>query len=223
MRIGVISEGHADRAVITNIIVGITGLDLNDIEAIRPTYNLDETDKALTPRNFSSWSVIKKECEDRILIDGFLAIEGQDFVVIHIDTAEAQEYGITRPDKKSENYCSELREMVINKINSWLDVDISSQLLYAVAIEEIDAWVLTIFEKKHSCTSANPKEKLQYILRRKEINSTSNYENYAKLSKPFLKTTQINHGRYLNFNCSFNAFYLEVEKKVNPKVETDNS
>ncbi len=220
MKIGVISEGHADRAVITNIITGLTGIDRSNIEAIRPIYNYDETDKALiSAKAFSTWSVVKEECEKRELIDGFLAFEGQNFVVIHIDTAEAEMYGIKRPDKKSATYCEELRELVVKQINTWLKMEMSDQILYAVAIEEIDAWILTIYDQNDSTASAKPKEKLSRILGKKGINSTSNYDNFLVISKPLSKEKEIRQGNFLSYNCSLNDFFEEVKVKVIPKLE----
>lgn len=218
MKIGVISEGHADRAVIENILRGLTNLDSSDIIALRPIYNLDETDKAhRSALTFSTWSIIKEECEERELIDGFLLMEDQDFVVIHIDTAEADEYGIKRPTK-SPTYCQDLRLLVIDEINSWLKDDISDQILYAIAIEEIDAWILTIYDKKDSTSSTSPKEKLARVLGKKNINSTSDYNNYLKLSKPLSKDKEIKREKFLDYNCSLKAFFEEINIKVIPKL-----
>lgn len=218
MRIGVISEGHADRAVIENILKGLTGLDKSDIIALRPIYNLDETDKAnKNPLTFGGWSIIKEECEQRELIDGFLSIDDQDFVVIHIDTAEADQYHIKRP-AKSSTYCQDLRLLVIDEINSWLKDDISEQILYAIAVEEIDAWILTIYDKKDSASSTSPKEKLGRILGKKGLNSTSDYDNYLKLSKPLSKDKEIKREKFLDYNCSLNAFFEEITTKVLPKL-----
>ena len=218
MRIGIISEGHADRAVIENILRGLTNLDSSDIIALRPIYNLDETDKAhRSALTFSTWSVIKEECEERELIDGFLSVEDQDFVVIHIDTAEADQYGVKRP-AKSSTYCHDLRSLVVDEINSWLKEDLSDQILYAIAIEEIDAWILTIYEKRDSTSSISPKEKLSRILARKDINSTSDYDNYLKLSKPLSKDREIKKDKLLDYNSSLNAFFEEVKIKVIPKL-----
>lgn len=219
MRIGIITEGHADRAVISNIIKGITGLDFSDMVPLRPIYNLDETDKAsLKPENFSSWSIIKEECESKELIESFLALEDQSFVAIHIDSAESNHYGVSRPTiPKSDLYCDELRNLIITQINKWLNDDsLHEQLLYAIAIEEIDAWILTIYEAKKTCDSVSPKEKLSRILGKKNIDSTSNYDNYLSLSKPFTKQKEIRKGDFLSFNCSLNAFCNEVEKKILP-------
>lgn len=218
MRIGVISEGHADRAVIENILIGLTGLDKSDIIALRPIYNLDETDKAYkNVLTFGGWSIIKEECEERELIDGFLLMQNQDFVVIHIDTAEADQYGIKRPNK-SPTYCQDLRSLVVDEINSWLKDDISEQVLYAIAIEEIDAWILTIYEKKDSTSSTSPKEKLGRILGKKGLNSTSDYSNYLKLSKSLSKEKEIKKEKFLDYNCSLNAFFEEIKTKVLPKL-----
>lgn len=220
MKIGVISEGHADRAVIENIIVGLTGLDRSDIDALRPIYTTDETDKALlSTKTFSTFSVVKEECEKRDLIDGFLAIEGQDFVVIHIDTAEADQYEINRPDKgKADNYCEELRALVVQQINTWLKKDMSDEILYAIAIEEIDAWILTIYDSRDSSLSASPKEKLNFILRKSKINTTSNYINYSRLSRPLSMIKKVRKGNFLLYNCSLKAFFEEVETKVIPNL-----
>jgi len=218
MTIGVISEGHTDRAVITNILLALTDLDKSDILAIRPDYSQDETDKAkLPPATFSSWSVVKEECESRESIDAFLSLEGQDFVVIHLDTAEAELYGVNRPDKKLADYGEQLRLLVINKINDWLKEDLSSYILYAIAIEETEAWLLPIYEKnKDSLRSAKPKEKLIHRLGQLDVDSRATYANYLKLSKPLSKNKLIVKDGLLNHNISLRAFYEEIRDKVLP-------
>ena len=215
MRIGVISEGHADRAVITNILTGLVGIDSSDIEPLRPVDKKDETDKAnADPLTFGGWGAVKQECETRKQIDDFLAIEGHDYIVIHLDTAEADQYGIEKPNKGDETYCLELRRRVIDLINGWLKKDMSNELLYAIAIEEIDAWILTIYEKKNSIKAAKPKEKLNSVLGRLKIDSTSNYENYLVISKSLSKEKDIQKGKFLDYNCSLNAFFEEVNAKI---------
>lgn len=218
MRIGIISEGHADRAVITNILIGITGIDSSDIEPLRPTDKFDETDKASKNKlSFGGWNAVQEECETRKLIDEFLSIEGQDFIVIHLDTAEADQYNIKRP-VKSGTYSLTLRNLVIEQINVWLKGDISKMILYAIAIEEIDAWILPIYESKDSSTSAKPKEKLSLVLGKKKISSESNYENFLSLSKNLSKEREIKKGKYLQNNASLSAFFEEVRTKVMPKL-----
>ncbi len=216
MRIGVISEGHADRAVISNILAGTIEIDFSDIMPLRPIYEKDETDKALfNPRTKSSYSVIKEECESKELIDGFLAVEGQDFIVIHIDTAEADRYGVMRPNKKEDNYCEKLRQKVIDRINFWLGDDYTSKILYAVAIEEIDAWVLTIYEDRDSTLAVDAKTRLNRILTKKGIKYNHNpFDYYAAVSKPLSKKKDLDAGNYMNNNCSLLLFIEEIKSKI---------
>lgn len=220
MRIGVISEGHRDRAVIMNILVGLTGLDYSDIISLRPTYAKDETDKALNePKNKSSYSVMQEECEERNLIDGFLALEEQDFIVLHIDTAEADRYGVDRPGKNDAEYCENLRNLVIQQINSWLAVDLSDQLLYAVAIEEIDAWILTLFEHGDSTKFVDPKTRLHRILKKKDIKYIQDpFDHYWSISTDFSKRKVILDEKVTGRNCSLLLFCKEVKEKILPKL-----
>lgn len=223
MRIGVISEGHSDRAVIMNVIVGITGLDYSDIIPLRPIYAKDETDKALNdPKTKSSYSVIQEECEERNLIDDFLAIEEQDFIVLHIDTAEADRYGVERPDKKEATYCEDLRNLVIQKMNSWLSIDLSNQTLYAVAIEETDAWVLTLYEEGDSTKYVDAKKRMGSLLSKKGIKFIHDpFDYYSKISKSFSKKKHISNEAITSQNCSLFLFCKEIEAKVLPKMHLE--
>ncbi|MDQ6757063.1 MAG: hypothetical protein M3004_09010 [Bacteroidota bacterium] len=216
MRIGVISEGHADRAVISNILAGTIKIDFSDIMPLRPIYEKDETDKALfNPRTKSSYSVIKEECESKELIDGFLAVEGQDFIVIHIDTAEADRYGVIRPNKNEIKYCEKLRQKVIDQINFWLGDDYTSKILYAVAIEEIDAWVLTIYEDRDSTLVVDAKKKLNRILAKKGIKYNHNpFDYYVAISKPLSKKKDLDARNYMKNNCSLLLFIEEIKSKI---------
>lgn len=214
MRIGIVSEGKGDRAVITNILVGLLEIDSSDIEPLRPQDHLDETDKAaVSSVTFGGWQGVKQECESRIQIDEFLAVKGQDYIVIHLDSAEADQFPVNRPSKTAE-YCSELRARIISKINSWLKEDISGNLLYAIAIEEIEAWILTIYDTGNSASSAKPKEKLSRVLGRLDKNSSSNYANFLQITKPFSQKKQSKKKEYYRRNCSLNAFIVEVQSKV---------
>lgn len=223
MRIGIICEGHTDRAVISNIITGITGLDYSDIVALRPSDTKDATDKALKEtKKFSTWSVVKEECINRELIDDFLALEGQEFITLHIDTAEADEYGIKRPDKKTDTYCNDLRNLVIEEIKSWLQEDLDEKLLHAIAIEELEAWILPIYESKDSSSSANPKGKLDFILGKQKVSTVKTYATYLSISEALGKAKEIKQGKFLSYNDSLNDFFEEVRVKVLPKIEPDN-
>lgn len=217
MRIGIICEGHSDRAVLENVIKGITDIDSNDLIALRPQYSFDETDLHIKKDvEFSNWSLVKLECERKELIEDFLETDG-DFIIIHLDTAEADQYFVTRPVKQkgNHNYCLELRQEVVSKIDEWLEKsEIIEKTFHAVTIEEMDAWVLTIYYNKDTCSSTSPKEKLQYELGKKSISSLVNYDNYKSLSKDFSKKKKVERGNFFGKNCSLGLFVDEVVSKI---------
>jgi hypothetical protein len=218
MRIGIISEGHSDRAVIVNLILGATTLERTDIKALRPIYLKDVTDMAANKeddKTIGTWSNVKKECEDKGLISAFLSIEGQDFVIIHLDTAEAEEYDVKRPDKGNENYCEQLRSAVIEEIKKWLKGEHLESMIYAVAIEETEAWLLSIHtEIKNTVALVKPKEKMDFEFGKKDIDTTSDWDNYLKLSKPLKKVKAKERDRYNKTNCSLRLLYEEIIAKL---------
>jgi hypothetical protein len=218
MRIGIISEGHADRAVITNILIGHQEIEKDHIIPLRPSLTTDETDKAhIAAEAFSSWTVVKKECEERELIDAFFAFEGQDYIIIHLDTAEADQYGVDRP-AKTETYCEELYLLVREEIAKWLEGNYLDNILHAIAIEETEAWLLPIFQSRDSTGLANPKKQFDRILGKQKIDTTSNYDNFLKISKPLSKGKEIKKGKYLEYNCSLKAFLEEINEKIISKI-----
>ena len=218
MRIGIICEGHSDRAVISNIILGASNLESNDIKSILPVYKLDETDlAALHDRRFSNWTHVKRECEEKELISAFLSIEGQDFVVIHIDTAECELYNVNRPARDGD-YCVKLHKLVVNEIQKWLGGEYWENIICAVAIEETEAWLLSLYTSiSDTSSSLKPKEKFRYEMKRKDKKSNTNEENYYELSKPFRKEKSVKIEKMIVSNCSLAAFYKEIKNKLPQK------
>jgi len=216
MRIGVIAEGHSDRAVIVNIISGLTGLDESDFQPLLPQYKYDATDKAAGRGEVhGGWNAVKDECENRIFINDFLSQEDGDFIAIHFDTSESAQYGINQPEKNL-NYSNELRNLIINKILNWLNEDLSHVLLFAIAIEEMDAWILTLIENRNSTSTANAKKRLEYKLGYRPGKLKPNYELYLEISNKFKTETSQNIKKYLSRNESLNDFYEDVKSKVVP-------
>ena len=219
MKVGLICEGHSDRAVIENILNGFCDVDSSDIIPLRPQELLDETSKTylMDESEFSTGSLVKKECEEKELIEDFLLIEGNEFIIIHFDTAEVDEYLVHRPakNKDNHNYCFELRQNVVSKIDEWLEEQyIIERTIHAVSIEEIEAWILTIYINKNTCSYVSPKEKLKYELKKKNIPSHVKYDNYKILSSDFSKSKKIKKGNFLTKNCSLNLFIEEAKTKL---------
>lgn len=159
--------------------------------------------------------IVKKECENRKNISSFLMLEDSAAIVIHIDSAEASDYGIKRADinNKSADFAIILRDRIRDEINEWLEHNHLDRVLYAISIEEIEAWILPIYEKRNSDSRSNPKEHLQRVLRRNKSTKkiTLNTAGYEEISKVFRKVKNVKKANLLNYNSSLKAFWEEVE------------
>lgn len=178
MRIGIVAEGPADVAVIRNILKGKLGMERSDTHVIRPELSEDATDLAergYRPQReveFSNWRLVLEECRERTRIETFLVnqIDEERLVVVHLDTAEAHEpgYDIARPDRGADGYCDALRALVVAKLDAYLGPSLAAQVRHAIAVEETDAWVLTLHDKQDKRdTSArlHPKERLKHVMK----------------------------------------------------------
>jgi hypothetical protein len=203
MRVGLIAEGRGDLAVLVNILKGKLGLDFEDVQFIRPEYDRDETDlHDQTEAQRGGWVRVKNECTDRTRIREFVqnAIDDEILVVIHIDTAEAhlKGYDVPRPSRDAEDYPEHLRALVAAKIDEWLDNEALERVRHAVAVEETEAWVLTIYSKKDTCQHGDPKKALRDEINRswpdkerKRHFQRREYDQAYDLTKPFRKPREL--------------------------------
>lgn len=215
MTIGIIAEGTEDQAVIKNIVRGIAKkLELDiDTKSIRPDLKLDETDKHNNQQTIGTIQGIKNACEgvhgEREDFERFFFLEDSTFIAIQLDTAEIenQNFDFTRPVKENNpNYCSELRNKVVELINTWLENNYHEQILYAITIEELEAWCLTIFQKADTSLSANPKNQLLRILKKRNIkidgnNKARSFED--KVTKDFRKFKKLEECMKQNQSLEF--------------------
>jgi hypothetical protein len=175
MKIGLISEGRSDIAVLMNIIKACTDCCKSDVIPLVPEYEYDETDLAtMNPENFSNWTLVKKACIEKTKFDNFITpFINKRLIIIQIDTAERFEkgYEVITPAKDNNNLKNnliEIRNNVITKIKDWLNNEYQENIIYAIAIEEIESWLLTIYSNLEETGKINnPKVKFY-----KELNKT---------------------------------------------------
>jgi hypothetical protein len=205
MRIGIIAEGRGDLAVITNILKGWLDLDREHVQFLRPEYVLDETDlHEQSEEQFSNWAHVRDECRDYSRIHEFLdtPLDEDRLVVIHIDAAEAElvGYDVVRPTGTALEHAIELRKRVADKLAEWTAGRGTEQLRYAIAVEETDAWILTIYATKETSQHRDPKRKLLQELNRsnrlsdkerKRLFQLKAYERYDRLSQDFRKRSTL--------------------------------
>lgn len=214
MRIGIIAEGKEDQEVIRHILRAY-GIDGSDILDIRPSLQRDATDAA--DSTIGTLQGVKNACEGiegkRSLFETAFLFSAIDKMVIHLDTAEIeqQNFAFTKPVKKGNlDYCTQLRSMTIDLINTWLDHQYSDQLLYAIAIEEIEAWGLTLYLKTDTAQSADAKSKFWREVNKGKIKSGA--ANLADLCKDFSKPKKLKS--CLTYNQSLKDFADSVETTV---------
>jgi hypothetical protein len=203
MRVGIIAEGRGDLAVLTNLLKGVLELDQADITYLRPELSLDETDLyELRPEQRGTFLLVREECRNTAQLEAFLqTIDEPRLLVVHLDTAEAHrpEYGIDVPPRDDlEAYVAALRQRVIALIDGWLEQRFRGRVRYAVAIEEIDAWVLVLYEEQDRDTSIfrTPKARLQAVLNRnrkdvKQLSQRKTFDRYLELSRDFRKPKRL--------------------------------
>lgn len=222
--ISIISEGAEDQGVLKTIFRAF-GFDGSEIRLIRPGLRKDATDNHQTIGTFQG---VKNSClgkdGKRTDFDNAFSILGCKTIVIQIDTAEidVQDFRFTRPNRvNNPNYCTELRELVIDTINNWLEGNYQENLLYAISIEEIESWCLTYYERRNTADIFDSKAKLHKHLAKNNItyaklkldakkDKLRFFESFTQLNK-FHKINQLK--RFAVFNQSFNDFITSVEVK----------
>ncbi len=170
MRVGILAEGRGDLAVLRNLLKGWRDVDPEDVQFLVPEYDLDQTDlHTMDEAQRSNWLRVRDECMRAERIREFLALHADDdpVVVVQIDTAEAAEahFDVVRPDRATPDFATVLRERVRERLDTWLPPEVVGRVRHAIAVEESDAWVLTLWETQDTAQFPRPKERLERLLK----------------------------------------------------------
>lgn len=224
MKVGIIAEGFADIAIIRAILKKLRGIDGSDILNVRPEDQTDETE--LNEKNFSNWTLVLKECANSgSLSDFFDMFEEDRYLVVQIDTAERGEsgYDVLCPQRSGVSdwkvYSEELRKNVVAKIEGAVEEKYRERVLYAICIEETDAWLIPIWDKhiKDSSQKVRPKETLSGLIARlkdkeknKLVDTRKSNLNYIELGQVLKK----NLAECRKKSASLDAFCNSVEEQL---------
>lgn len=210
-------------AVVKGVLKALTGIEMSDIQSIRPTETIDETDKA--ELQFSNWGLVLNSCQDETLLDSFFEmLEDEALLVVHIDTAERGEvgFGVLDPHRTGhpdwKEYSQQVRANVKTKMESLVPERFRNKVAYAIAVEETDAWLIPLFEsqqRRDSASHFNAKEKLRTVIgalkkKSKYVDTSHNNLNYVNLGSELCKGLKTAR----KGNESLNLFCLEVETFV---------
>lgn len=202
MTVGIIAEGWSDVAVIQNILKGKLGIDGSDTKPLLPEDQIDETTRhEMAPSQFSNWTLVIDACKSREIHSQFLDyIDDDRFIVVHLDTDMRKEkgYEVDEPAALTDEASHQLLfQNISDKLSGYLGADYSPKTSYAIAIEEIEAWVLTLYsDEKETGNLSNAKEKLDRIINgptffskkdRKKFFMNSSHGQAKSLSDKFRK------------------------------------
>ena len=222
MRIGIIAEGFADANVIKAIVKKLLGYDGADMRVLRPEEAFDETD--LQAMNFSNWQLVLESCKDGEFLGAFFdSLEGDAILIVHVDTAERGQagYDVNEPQRTKgvdyATYSEQLRQNVIQKINALIAEPYREKVVYAIAIEETDAWLIPLFENKTGDTASHvrAKETLANLisadkkLKKAFVDTEHKSLDYVKLGKELTKELR----RCRRRNKSLDLFCVDIESK----------
>lgn len=207
MRVGIISEGRSDAAVLTNILKGQLNIDRSNISYLVPELEYDETTlHQMRLEQYSNWTIVKQNCENRDKISDYFDFFDDDrFLIVHIDSDMRNEIGFEVREpveiKTIDDICS-LRQNVIQKLEEWLNHEYMGKIIFAIAIQEIDAWILAIHSNKETGFLPNTKERLKRVLNdpsfpKKEKQKIfaledDKFKQYELLSSDFRKKNKLN-------------------------------
>lgn len=214
MHVGIIAEGRGDQAVLCNVLKGWLGVDRADITLLRPEERLDETDlHQMQTQHFSNWGLVLEECGQHARLNEFMmSVLDERLLVIHLDTAESHrtDYPVERPNKESlalDEYTCLLCDRVKAMLREKLPAEILSQCYFAVAVEETDAWVLTLFEGKADDTGRHldPKRHLHDKIGKDErltrkLKGLQVFDKYDVLTRDFRKRKSISRAGQSNLS-----------------------
>lgn len=226
MRIGIIAEGFADANVIKFIVKKLTRYDGADMRVLRPEEAYDETD--LQALNFSNWQLVFESCKDVDFLGAFFdSLEGEAMLIVHVDTAERglKGYEVNEPQRTKgvdySVYAEQLRQKVIEKVNALVVDTYRDKIVYAIAVEETDAWLIPLFDNKAGDTAshARAKETLSKLISadKKRVKTYVDTEHksldYVKLGAELSKELKNCRKR----NRSLDLFCVDIEAK-NPET-----
>jgi len=209
---GIISEGPTDQKVIKNILAGFTKNKNISLNALQP--------KEGEPGN---WDRVFKYCASEEFKNAFAF---NDFIIIQIDTdfmsgdSVGQSYQIAIKNLETNEIIEEFKNKFIKLIGSEFYHSFSENILFAIAVTEIECWLLSIYytdnkaSKEVNCIGTlNSKlnSKFGFTIDKNRKGQT----DYAKISKPFLKKKELL--KYAKQQKSFQLFIDELNTKVSLK------
>ncbi len=141
----IVAEGITDQRVIDSIISGYFGDEDEEpsVNYVQPL--LDTTGEKAEPEP-GGWGMVLKFLE---LGKHREALQFNDYLVLHIDTDVAEDFGVPHRQEGRELSVTELVERVIQRLEGIIGPEFCAEhedrLIFAVAVHSIECWLLPLF------------------------------------------------------------------------------
>lgn len=211
-----IAEGKTDLYVIENILVGLLGEDNIDVIDLSPLR------KAKAGESFSNWEKVLEYCTQAEFAQAF---QTEGFIIIQIDTDVSEQKGFDvlkyRGNAEKEltinGLIEKVKEKIIEKITKEVYEQHKDRIIFAIAINSIECWLLPLYFEKESDKSQilNCFDRLNKGLAKKNLKTISVNKDpfsYNDLSLPYTKS-KILQNCYTE-NPSLQIFVEEVKSKT---------
>jgi hypothetical protein len=209
---GLITEGKTDQAVLKNILVGyFQDVDLY-VRRLQPS---DVTDL----NAFGGWNNVFRYCESDFLIAAF---DDVDFVIIHLDTDRAHEYGVTPYNRKEpiEDYIKRVQIRIENSILTQMTsthyAESADRIIFAIAVDAIECWLLPLYyadkDSKKQAATGGCLYKLQQVLPNQVKLERKSPKEYTLLSEGL--SCHAVFSNVYDKNPSFKRFMTDLATKV---------
>jgi hypothetical protein len=188
LTVATIAEGPTDQTVIENILLGCFGEDDTEIRHIQPPRPLTETP--------AGWGHVFKSLERK---DYEVALQYNDYLVIHIDTDVQDQPGfdVPRREKGKELSVSDRVDRVITRLKKNIDTEFywanAYRILFAIAVDTIECWLLQLlYGNKKAAKTTGCLESANQALRKAGRDALSAGKNkfipaYEKASSGYRK------------------------------------
>lgn len=211
---GIIAEGPTDQVIIDNILSGYFGDHDQEpvVNPIQPPIPLGA--------NPGGWDQVFK-CLQRK--DHELALQFNDFIIIHIDTDVQEESGFDVPRRIDNRELSVLERIdkVIQRLKREMDAHFfeanGDKIIFAIAVDSIECWLLPLYHPENPEKIPNCIDTVNKSLRKANKNAlsagkTKYVRAYEDASSPYRKRKILVSS--VVKNTSFNRFFESLNRAI---------
>lgn len=214
LKFGLACEGVTDQATIENILCGFYN-DKNlksEIKAFQPLF--DTTQQKQLEGEYGGWEILLKFLSSKRFREEVI---NNSYMIIQIDTdiSEHKNFGVMQNNLSAEELITE----VTNKLISTIDTNkvfydkFKDKIIFAVSIHSLECWILPIYKKYNNTKVTGCLEALEPKTKNENFKkSYKNYNNYSKLTKPFLKNKELM--KIVSKNKSFEIFVSSLPSTI---------